>query len=711
MNTDAGRIQVNQETVSILDGSTFVVSDSNGDIEAQRDQPHGLFFKDTRHLSLWVLTLNGTRLDVLSTDTVEYYFAQFFCVPPSGTIYKNPTISVIRRRFVGDGFLEEVVVMNHDSSACEFELRVEADADFADLFEVKDALPKKGEHYREDRDGRLILGYRREHFVRETILESSITPTKIEGRHASFQVALQPKSTWTVELQVKPVIGDVVHRPKYAAAGEDCAEPRPNLQYRLADWIHSAPGVNAYPDQIRELYLRCLLDLAALRFHPEILPDASVPAAGLPWFMALFGRDSLITSYQTLPFIPELSATTLQVLAEAQGKVIDDFREEEPGRILHELRFGEMTVFKERPHSPYYGTSDATPLFLVLLDEYERWTGDTALVRELEPAARAALNWIDEYGDRDRDGYVEYQRKTDTGLENQCWKDSWNSILFSDGTLAPTPCATCEIQGYVYDAKKRCARLARAIWGDATLAERLEREADALKTRFNRDFWIENRHFFALALDGKKRKVDSLTSNIGHLLWSGIVEDDKVAQIVGHLMGPKLFSGWGVRTMAEGEAGYNPIGYHNGTVWPHDNSIIAAGLWRSGYRKEAGDIVSGIFVSSRFFRYRLPEVFAGYDRRKTGFPVQYPTASSPQAWAAGAPMLGMRILLGMEPKENLLTVDPFLPDWIGALSLLNVPGPWGRIDVVSEHKGAPSYIQLIDQVFEERRALFEPWST
>jgi glycogen debranching enzyme len=695
---------MNEKTVSILDGSTFVVSSANGDIEAKSDQPHGLFFKDTRHLSLWIVTLNGVRLDVLSTDTIEYYFAQFFCVPPGGNVYKSPTVSVIRRRFVGEGFCEQVVVMNHDSRAHEFELGVEADTDFADLFEIKDALSKKGEYYRENRDGRLVLGYRRESFVRETILEATIPPSKSGGRHASFQFTLQPKSAWTVELHVKPVTGEVVHNPKYASV-KSRDEAKANVRGGLKDWIHSAPDVNAYPDLIRSTYLRSLMDLAALRFYPDISSTASVPAAGLPWFMALFGRDSLITSYQTLPFIPELSATTLRLLAQTQGKVMDDFREEEPGRILHELRSGEMTVFKERPHSPYYGASDTTPLFLVLLDEYERWTGDTALVRELEPAARAALNWIDEYGDRDGDGYVEYERKTDAGLENQCWKDSWNSILFSDGTVAPTPRATCEIQGYVYDAKRRCARLASTIWGDPGLADRLQREADTLKEQFNKDFWMEDRQFFALALDGKKRKVDSLTSNIGHLLWSGIVTEDKAGCIAKHLVDPKLFSGWGVRTMAVGEGGYSPIEYHNGTVWPHDNSIIAAGLWRYGYRKEAGVLVTGIFLTSRFFRYRLPEVFAGYERSKSGFPVEYPTASSPQAWAAGAPMLAMRVLLGMEPEGNTLTQDPVLPEWIGSLALLNVPGRWGRTDVVAGQEGAPSYQQLLDRVLEERAGM------
>lgn len=697
---------MSEDTVSILDGSTFVVSSANGDIEAKPDEPEGLFFKDTRHLSRWVLTLNGSRLDVLSTDAIEHYFAQFFCVPLGGTVHKNPIVSVNRRRSVGDGFSEQIMVVNYDNAAHDFDLVLEADSDFADLFEVKDALSKKGAYYQENRDGKLVLGYRREGFVRETILESSVPPTRIEGRRASFQFVLQPKSTWTVELQVEPVTGEVIHRPKYAA-GDNRSEAGANHRSDLKEWVHSAPDLSAYPDFIRAVYLRSLLDLSALRFFPDISLRGSVPAAGLPWFMALFGRDSLITSYQTLPFVPELSATTLRVLAQTQGKVVDDFREEEPGRILHELRCGELTAFNERPHSPYYGTSDATPLFLILLDEYERWTGDAALVRELEPAARAALSWIDEHGDSDRDGYVEYERKTSVGLENQCWKDSWNSILFSDGTLASTPRATCEIQGYVYDAKKRCARLAAAIWGDQKLADRLQTEAETLKRRFNKDFWIEDRQFFALALDGSKRKVDSLTSNIGHLLWSGIVGDDKVPHIVRHLMGPKLFSGWGVRTMAEGEAGYNPIEYHNGTVWPHDNSIIAAGLWRYGYRKEAAALITGMFVAARFFQNRLPEVFAGYARQKTGFPVKYPTASSPQAWATGAPLLAIRVLLGMEPKENALTADPFLPEWIGTLALLNVPGRWGRTDVVAEQKGAPTYHQIVDRVLMERDALYE----
>ena len=337
------------------------------------------------------------------------------------------------------------------------------------------------------------------------------------------------------------------------------------MRRNLREWIDAAPTITCHPDAAR-IYMRSLMDIAALRFRPDTLAQHSLPAAGLPWFMALFGRDSLITSYQMLPFNSGLAVATLRALAEAQGKQEVELTEEEPGRILHELRFGELTHFHERPQAPYYGASDTTPLFLVLLDEYERWTGDANLVRALEPNAHAALNWMDHFGDRDGDGYIEYQRKTKLGLENQCWKDSWNSMLFHDGTLAPTPLATCEIQGYAYDARLRCARLAREIWKDEALAVNLETQAADLKRRFNQDFWIPDRRFFALALDGHKRKVDSLCSNIGHLLWSGIVDDDKAGALRDHLMSPPMFSGWGIRTMAMSEGGYNPIEYHNGTV-------------------------------------------------------------------------------------------------------------------------------------------------
>jgi glycogen debranching enzyme len=318
---------------------------------------------------------------------------------------------------------------------------------------------------------------------------------------------------------------------------------------------------------------------------------------------------------------------------------------------------------------------------VVLLDEYERWSGDAVLVRRLEVNARAALNWIHEYGDLLGNGYVAYQRRNEqTGLENQCWKDSWDSISYRDGRIPDPPRATCELQGYAYDALRRGARMAREIWGDPAYADQLEHNASDLKQRFNHDFWIEDGQYFALALAGDGSKVDALSSNIGHLLWSGIVDRSKADAIVHHLMGPRLFSGWGVRTLAEGEGRYNPIGYHNGTVWPFDNSIIAWGLRRYGYREEAARIAAGIFDAAGHFSGRLPEAFAGYDRSLTDYPVQYPTACSPQAWSAGAPLLLLRTMLGLQPEGDRLVVDPELPAGLGEIALLDIPGRWGKTE-------------------------------
>jgi glycogen debranching enzyme len=443
--------------------------------------------------------------------------------------------------------------------------------------------------------------------------------------------------------------------------------------------VADAPQLQAGDDTLRHVYSRSLTDLAALRFYPHVaVQDVSLPAAGLPWFMALFGRDSLLTSYEALPYRPELARTTLTTLAARQGTELDDFRDEEPGKILHEVRFGELTATGLRPHSPYYGTADATPLFLVVLDEYERWTGDAELVTTLEPNARAALEWIDRYGDLDGDGYVEYAtRNPETGLVNQCWKDSWNSILYADGRIAEGPIAVCEIQGYVYDAKQRVARLARELWGDAALADRLEAEAQALRERFLEDFWIPERECFALALDGEKRRVDSLCSNMGHLLWSGIVDDARADAVAAHLMDAPLFSGWGVRTMAGTEGGYNPVEYHNGTVWPHENSLIAAGLSRYDHRDAAARIAASVVQAAGFFEHRLPEVFAGCDRQLTHAPVRYPTASSPQAWAAAAPLLLLTTVLGLVPAADGPRCDPHLPPEFGEVTLVGLPGRWG----------------------------------
>jgi glycogen debranching enzyme len=666
--------------VQILEGNTFVVSDSKGDIEASLTDPTGLFSFDTRFLSRWVLTINGQRLTALSTDDLQYFQTRYFLVPATGTVYVDSKMSVIRQREVADGFHEEIRVLNHLSEPVDLEIRIEAASDFADLFEVKDALKKKGRYQVQAMDGSLVLGYQRETYARETRI-SSTAEAEIDEKGLSFSITVPPHGEWRTELDVVALAGSSDGSAPSPLGVRGRMRVRRDMARGLEKWLQRAPQLECDWEPMESIYRRCLTDLAALRFSTLTMPGRSLPAAGLPWFMTIFGRDSILTSLQSLPFTSELASTTLLALAERQGTRIDDFRDEDPGRILHEMRYGELTAFEERPHSPYYGNADATPLYVILLDEYERWTGDAKLVRELEHAARAALSWIDEYADLQGNGYISYQRRNEkTGLENQCWKDSWDSISYRNGDLPGFPRATCELQGYAYDAKMRGARLARQIWKDPALADRLEKEAADLKRRFNRDFWVEDGEYFAVALDIDGRQVDSLTSNNGHLLWSGIVDKSKARAVARHLLGPRMFSGWGVRTLAEGEARYNPIGYHVGTVWPFDNSFIAWGLRRYGFKEEAACIVAGILEAAEVFEGRLPEAFGGYARTSTMYPVQYPTACSPQAWSTGAPLLLLRAGLGLEPQGDNLIVDPALPKWLGNLELLDLPGRWKRID-------------------------------
>jgi glycogen debranching enzyme len=672
---------VTDNRVKILVGNTFVVSDERGDIEASRTDPTGLFSFDTRFLSRWVLTVNGERLTPLSVDDLQYFETRFFLVPGTGTVYVDAKLSVIRRRSVGNGFHEELTILNHDDKPVELVVRLEADSDFADLFEVKDALQKKGSYARRAEDGRLLLAYRRETFSRSTAV-SSTQPCTLDEQGLSFELKLGAHGSWRTGVDVVTgVLGTTDGGDEGPTLAWQARRPRTDMARNLARWLDQAPRLECDWEPLKTTYRRSLVDLAALRFSPVSAGRHSLPAAGLPWFMTMFGRDSILTSLQALPFTQELAATTLRELALRQGTRVDDFRDEDPGRILHEMRYGEMTAFEERPHSPYYGCADATPLFVVLLDEYERWTGDSRLVRELEFEARAALTWIDRYADLQGNGYVAYQRRNqETGLENQCWKDSWDSISYRDGTLPGFPRATCELQGYAYDARLRGARLARVVWRDPAFAETLERQAADLKRRFNRDFWVEDGGYFAVALDADGRRVDSLTSNNGHLLWSGIVDKSKATAVVRNLMGERLFSGWGVRTLAVGEGRYNPIGYHNGTIWPFDNSFIAWGLRRYGFKEEAARVAAGILEAAEFFGGRLPEAFGGYPRPMTKYPVQYPTACSPQAWSTGAPLLLLGTMLGLEPVGEHLLVDPALPSTIGHLEVLDIPGRWGRVD-------------------------------
>jgi glycogen debranching enzyme len=666
---------ISERVISIFDENNFVVTDKRGDMDPFPTYPTGFFAFDTRFLSTWHLSINGERLHALSVDDLQYFETRFFLVP-GGPHYVDAKVSVIRQHSVGSSFDEELTVLNHDVKPVDLRVRLDIGSDFSHLFQISN-VRKKGNLYVRVEDGRLRLGYERETFRRETVVTST-EPAQIDEQGMTFDIRLGPHGEWRTVLHVATLGAD--GRELRTTLQGLPSRPKPQMRQDLDDWLSRAPRLVTDYKPLANAYRRSLVDLAGLRFR-LLGVGTNLPLAGLPWYMCVFVRDAILTSFQALPFAPEFAATALVLGGVQRGKKLDDFRDEEPGKLWNETRLGEAAAFEEQPHSPSFGAADITPLWLVLLDEHERWTGDDTLVRRFESDARLCLNWIDTYADALGTGYIWYQRRnTETGLENQCWKNSWNAISYRDGSLPDLPRATCELQGYAYDAKIRAARLARQFWNDPAYADQLEREAADLKDRFNRDFWIEDGQYYALALDPDGKHVDALASNIGHLLWSGIVPPDRAEKLAQHLVGPRLFSGWGVRTLAEGEGRYNPIGYHVGTVWPFDNSFIAWGLRCYGFNEEAGRIADAIIDVSQYFQGRLPETFAGYSRQRIRHPVPYPNACSPYALSAGTPLLLLRAMLGLNPADGHMVVDPAIPKEIGRIELLDIPGRWGRCD-------------------------------
>jgi glycogen debranching enzyme len=656
--------------LTILEGSTFCICDDVGDIDRRT---HGFYTEDTRFLSVLRLKVNGAKPLLLSSGRVEYFSAAFFLRNPLAGGLEQDVVSILRERFVGDGMQDVIQVQNQSMERQSLELALEIGTDFADILSVKEHDFALGDPMRaKPLPDPVPIRFSDEHneFLLEDPADGAQTQVifsqrgEIDDSAVRWQVELDPRERWHLRIDVIPSAeGDhVVPRQAERRFGDEMTRVRESL----AAWRLRVPQLRADWDELGRSFFQSVSDLASLRMRRGDR-IGRLPAAGMPWFMTVFGRDTLITSYQTLLFGTELARNVLEVLAELQSQEDDPNIDAEPGKIVHEVREGKAA---EKWFHTYYGTVDATPLYLILLSEVWRWTDDAAMVRDLKEPALKALAWIDEFGDRDGDGFVEYERRTPRGLRNQSWKDSEDSQRFADGSLATGPIAPCEVQGYVYDAKRRTAELAREVWRDRALADRLEHDAEALRTAFNESFWTDRRGgYYALALDGEKRQVDALCSNIGHLLWSGIVPRDRVDAVVDALMGEELWSGWGVRTMSEGDAGYNPLSYHNGTVWPHDNSLIAVGLARYGRWAEAQRIVRRMLTAAGHFQYQLPEVFAGLARQETPFPIAYPTAARPQAWAAGTPVLLLQVLLGLRPDRSrhaLETLAPQeLPSWVG----------------------------------------------
>ncbi|MBE0446666.1 MAG: amylo-alpha-1,6-glucosidase [Actinobacteria bacterium] len=650
--------------VTISEGTSFIISNEVGDISPGKEA--GLYSQDTRFLNRYEMFINAVKPIVLTGRQVDYYSAVHYLTNPEMDDILPDSISISRKRFVGDGLHEDFDIINHGLSPVRMELHLEFDTDFADIFEVKAGRPptKVAPEFFVDEENRIIsFKHQSEDFYRETRVVFGELPKFDKSKRAvSFNIKLEPGRRWHTCIDFLTLAAPEVIRPKYTCASFGMVSGyKPGYQ---ADWIRKSAKLFTDYDALQHAYGQSLLDMVALRLkEPEFAKIGIVLAAGIPWYVACFGRDSLITAYQTLPFIPDVAVGTLRKLARYQGLEVNPYNEEEPGKILHEIRWGRLATTGKIPHKRYYGTVDATPLFIILLSEVYKWTADRAMIEELKEPLLKALEWIDLYGDKDKDGYVEYKRMSDRGIENQGWKDSWDSVRFADGRFPEPPIAMCEVQGYVYMAKLGAAELLDVL-GEGKRADGLRSEAAELKKNFNRDFWMEGAGYFAEALDKDKNQIDAITSNPGHLLWSGIIDEGKADSVRDWLFSPDMFSGWGIRTMSSRMQAYNPISYHNGSIWPHDNSIIAMGLMNYGFYKEGLRVIDSILDAGQYFSYqRLPELFCGFDRKSSVVPIEYPTSSSPQAWASGASMLMLKAVLGMRAKadQKLLILKPRLP--------------------------------------------------
>ncbi|HEY5356584.1 MAG TPA: glycogen debranching N-terminal domain-containing protein [Streptosporangiaceae bacterium] len=654
---------------TLIEGSSFCISEPGGDILPGR--PQGLFVRDTRVLSRWELTVDGKEPQPLSVQHTEPYAATFIGRLPPRAGKADSTLLVVRRRYIGDGMREDITIRNTAARAVRCVLELAADADFADLFEVKGRSKPRAAASVHVADSSLVITSGRRDRQQELVINGDGEPTVADGC-LSWRLSIAGHGERTVGIEAVPVNDGVPMTLRYPRGKKiDRAIPAK----RLRKWRRRGPQVRTADPNLSAVLDRSIEDLGALRIFDPAHPRRPVVAAGAPWFMALFGRDSLLTAWMLLPWDAGLAAGTLQTLAAWQGEEVDAAAEEEPGRILHEVRFGPASAVALGGRQAYYGTADATPLFVMLLGELQRWGYKDSVITALLPHADRALEWIENYGDADGDGFVEYHRKTNQGLANQGWKDSWDGINFADGNIAEPPIALAEVQGYVYAAYRVRAELADNA-GDHSGARLWRKKAKQLKRAFNEQFWLPDQGWFAVGLDRDKRPIDSLTSNIGHCLWTGIVDNDKAASVARHLMSDDMFSGWGIRTLAQSMAAYNPMSYHNGSVWPHDNAICAAGLMRYGYVEHAQRVAEAILEAAEHFSYRLPELFCGFSRQEFGAPVPYPTSCSPQAWAAAAPLLLVHTLLRFIPDmpAGQLWCAPALPERylpmrVGGLSL------------------------------------------
>lgn len=697
--------------------SLFLTSDSFGDVHPD-SRGLGLYSGDTRVLSHYELRINGVRPVVLRTGTGASYGGTIQATNPDflrdpqekrdpEVVLRRQSLGVVRERMLSDGFAEQIRLENFTTHAERCCLTLRIDADFADIFEVRGVVREmRGRRERNEIDpaGVELRYVGRDRVRRLTCLRFSepIKPVAPEMSAEAVDACIRLGTPWPGQPSMEASHGQLLlafdwtlpaggYRALHVTVSTELEPARTNghgasalsRPPRLAgeeaeaahrSWSSSSTSVSTSHVFADRAFRRALADLRLLVNSGPGEGERYI-AAGVPWFSCLFGRDSIITALQILPIRPQTARETLQVLGRLQATECDDARDAQPGKILHELRTGELAATGEIPHTPYYGSVDATPLYLMLLGAYQRWTNDLELVDRLWPNALAALNWIDEFGDSDGDGLVEYVRRSPRGLVNQGWKDSADANRFRDGTIAVAPLALIEVQGYVHRARLEVARLSR-LRGDGALADRQEEAAGALAKAIERNFWMEDVGTYAMALDAEKRQVDAVASNPGHLLWCGAITPERARRVGQSLLSTGMWSGWGIRTLASDMRGFNPIGYHLGSVWPHDNAICAAGLVRYGLHAEAEQVGAAMLEATMFFRdSRLPELFCGFDRDRSPYPVPYPVAGSPQAWASGSIFQLLGSMLGLEPDaqaHELVLRAPSLPEWLPEVRLENL---------------------------------------
>jgi glycogen debranching enzyme len=729
------------ERTVLKEGQIFLVADRAGDIKALNLEGHGLYYRDTRHLSLFELDITGTRLTLLSASgelnfMSNLQFANDTLIGPDGTdvVAEPRTISIRRNRFLhDDGLHERLGLFNYNPYPIQLTVRFTFGSDFRDMFEVRGYSP--------DNDGfalgemkpieilpdGALLGYRGSDGVeRHTRLSFDPEPTTIEvvidklrrlgpseaapglgqrtdpreeGRvvppvaAAVFKIDLPPMESRSVTVHIAPrAAGDarpLQHNGQNTDRGRMLDAAFVGLRDSYDEWRSDSTQIETDHELFDQLLRRALQDL---RLLVDNVDGDLVPTAGIPWFAVPFGRDSLITSMQTLSLRPSIAAGTLRFLARHQGIENNDFRDEQPGKILHEIRLGELAKLQRVPHSPYYGSVDATPLFLVTLGEYVRWTGDLDLARRLLPNAEAALTWMRDYGDPEGDGFLKFRTRSTEGIRNQGWKDSHDSTSHRDGRLAEPPIALAEVQAYAFAAHREMAELFTRL-GEPEKAALERTLAERTRQRFLQALRMsdDNGPFWAMGLDGDNARIETVTSNPGHALWAGLLRGDDARLTVDRLLADDMLCGWGIRTLSSRARTFNPMSYHNGSIWPHDNALMALGMKRAGADNAAREVASQVFEAGlRFPGSRLPELWCGFsrDRRYHSTPAQYPVSCSPQAWAAGSAFMLLQALLGLEADafEGVVRLRPVLPNWLGRVSFrkLRVAGTQIDFDVIRE---------------------------